>query len=96
MSRAWPTKDPDERLDYTLNWGKELSKHNDSIFESYWSIIDDDNTLTIENNGISGHFTYVWLTDGVDKQRYVLMNRIVTDDGRIYERTVSIVIQDNK
>lgn len=96
MSRAWPTKDPDERLDYTLNWGKELSKNNDSIFESYWSINDDDQTLSIDSNGISGHFTYVWLTGGVDKQRYVLLNRIITDGGRIYERTVSIVIQDNK
>ena len=97
MSREWPDQDPGERLDYTLTWDRELTKHNDQIFESYWSFEGDhDNQLVIDNNGVSGYHTYVWLTGGTDKTRYTLMNRIITTDGRIYERTVSIFIRDGK
>ena len=98
MSRAWPTpKDPDERLDYTLDWRRELEKHDDSIFESYWDFEgDNDGELVIESNGVSGYKTYVWLIGGTDRQRYTLKNRLITTDGRIYERTVSLTIQDGK
>jgi hypothetical protein len=98
MSREWPTpKDPDERLDYTLNWGKELSKHNDSIFESYWAFEgDNDGALVIESDGVNGYKTYVWLIGGTHKARYTLRNRVYTTAGRIYERTASLTIQDGK
>jgi len=98
MSRAWPTpKDPDERLDYTLDWRRELEKHNDNIFESYWDFEgDNDGQLVIDSNGVSGYKTYVWLTGGTHRFRYTLRNRLYTTDGRIYERTVSLTIQDGK
>jgi hypothetical protein len=98
MSRAWSSpKDPDERLDYALDWRRELEKHNDSIFESYWDFEgDNDDQLVIESNGVKGYVTYVWLTGGTHRFRYTFRNRVHTTGGRIYERTVSLTIQDGR
>lgn len=89
----WPKKDPQERLDYSLTWEKEMLKVGDSLFESYWRIEDDpENTLTTDANGISGNVTYIWLLGGTPGVTYNLVNTVHTDAGRIYERTVQLTV----
>lgn len=92
-SLRWPPKDPQETLDYSLKWEKELSRLNDAIFDSFWRIEDnDDNSLTTSGNGVKGFITYIWLSGGEPGRTYKLVNTINTDAGRIYERTASLMV----
>lgn len=88
----WPDKDPDERLDYVLRWDAEMDAVGDEIIHSLWFIVDDDETLVIESDGVRNHETYVWLTHGEAGRSYQLTNRITTAAGRIYDRSVLLVI----
>ena len=90
----WPNKDPDERLDYAMDWTAEMSAREDEIIQSLWFIVNDDATLTIESDGVDGHLTYVWLTGGEDRRNYQLTNRVTTAGGRIYDRGVLLVITE--
>lgn len=89
---SWPNKDPDERLDYVMDWTAEMSARQDDIIQSLWFIVNDDATLTIESDGVDGHLTYVWLTGGEDRRNYQLTNRVTTSGGRIYDRSVLLLI----
>lgn len=96
MSLRWPPKDPDELLDFTLNWGKELPRLNDEIFESWWRVENDpENTLVIDSDGIYGQDfkTYVWLSGGTPGVTYDVVNTIETQHGRRYERTVRLQVR---
>lgn len=84
----WDVKDPQENLDYSLTWEKELSRLNDTIFGSVWRIEDGDGVLVMGSDGINGYITYIWLSAGTPGETYKLVNTITTDEGRIYERTV--------
>lgn len=88
----WDPKDPEEVLDYSLKWDKELTRINDTIFDSLWRIEDGDGALTTTGNGVSGHIAYIWLSGGTDKVTYKLVNTITTDQGRTYERTVFLPV----
>lgn len=88
----WPDKDPDERLDYAIHWHDEMDAVDDEIIESKWFIEGDDETLKVESDGLSGATTYVWLEKGEHGRGYTLTNRIWTADGRIYDRSVLLVV----
>lgn len=91
-SLRWPIKDPQETLDYSLKWEKELARINDTIFDSFWRIENDDGTLTSSGNGVSGYIAYIWLSGGEHGRTYKLVNTINTNGGRIYERTASLQV----
>ena len=85
MSLTWPDKDPDEVLDYRINWAPRLA--GDTIASSIWivptGITEDDaeNTTTT---------TTIWLSGGSLKTNYSLVNRITTAAGRTMDQTVTI------
>ena len=86
------TKDPDETLDYMVDWSRELAdKSNDTIGESSWSAetgidIEDDSNTTLTAT--------VWLSGGTLGANYKVTNRIVTVGGRTYERTIEIAVRN--
>jgi hypothetical protein len=43
MSLKWPDKDPDEQLDYSIDWGTALD--TDTISSLVWKIHDADGVL---------------------------------------------------
>ena len=91
----WPSKDPQDTLDYSLDWKKELSRIGDSIFESYWRIESDDEdpvALVTTSDGINAYITYIWLVGGTANAVYRIVNTIHTSAGRIYERTVLLPV----
>jgi hypothetical protein len=90
----WPTKDPDERLDYAMVWDAEMVTKQDSIIMSTWFVADGDDVLTIESEGVDRHRTYVWLSGGSLGATYRLTNRVQTAGGRIYDRSVLIMVAE--
>jgi len=88
----WPKKDPQEKLDFSLLWTKELTPLADTIFLSTWRIEGPDANLVTTGDGVRDMTTYLWLEGGTDGATYQVVNTIETGAGRIYERTVSLPV----
>jgi hypothetical protein len=89
MSLSWPDKDPDEVLDYSLNWSPRLD--SDTIATSTWVVPagitknSDTNTTTT---------TTIWLSSGVASTTYDILNRITTAGGRTMDQTVKLKVKE--
>jgi hypothetical protein len=92
-------KDPDEVLDYTINWSDVLDASNpvDSITVSTWEVAEFTNgaDLNMDSDTLANPFTTIWLSGGgVLNSIHKVINHITTAGGRQYERTIKIWIQN--
>lgn len=82
------TKDPDEVLDYQIDWEERLTE-DDLIATSDWDvpigIIEDSSSNTTTT-------ATIWLSGGYAGEQYRLVNRIVTVGGRTLEEAINITV----
>lgn len=87
MALTWPNKDPDEVLDYQIDWLPRLI--DDTIASSSW-------TVPVGLTNVSSSFTdtraLVWLSGGTIGESYSILNRIVTAAGRTMDQTVTLTV----
>ena len=91
MSFNWPAKDPNEILDYSINWVQPLA--TDTILTSTWTISDPSLVQTTATN--TSTLVTIWLSGGTLNQTYAVKNTIVTAGGRTFDQTVNIKIASN-
>jgi hypothetical protein len=106
MSSSWPFKDPDEILDYDIDWTNRLySKAEldqvalgqtvvpaDTISTSAWTL--DSGDVVIGATSHTTTATKTWLSAGTLASGVsVLTNRIVTAGGRTMDLTVKVKIK---
>ena len=86
-------KDPDEVLDYQLDWTLRLD--GDTISSSDWTIAADDPTSGIVINSETNTTTHakVWVSGGTIGKTAKITNRIVTAGGRTYDQSLLIKIK---
>jgi hypothetical protein len=89
MSYAAPFKDPDEVLDYDIDWRKRLA--GDSIVTSL--AILDSGDVTIESQDFLEGVQKLWLSGGTVGTTSLITVRITTLDGRTMEESVKIKIK---
>lgn len=88
MSLSWPVKDPDEVLDYQVDWSARLG--TDTIATSTWIVPagitkdSDDHTATTAT---------IWLSSGVLGATYEIQNRITTVGLRTMDQTIKLKIK---
>ncbi len=88
MALSWPFKDPDEVLDYEIDWSARLL--TDTIVTSTWvvptGIVEDstENTTTT---------TTIWLSGGTLGDVYEVLNRVVTAGGRTMDQSVKLKVK---
>lgn len=96
----WPDKDPNEVLDYELDWAKPDRPRlevGETLITSDWSVvlgdvvIDPDNAATFTPQGLST----VWLTSGTAGTKCELLNRVTTSKGRTYDQTVVLRVKNH-
>lgn len=87
MILSWPPKDPDEVLDYKVDWAARLG--DDTISTSTWTLPAGITSTTDSNTDSE---TIIWLTGGTLGETYELLNHIVTAGGRTMEQTVRLKI----
>lgn len=87
MSLRWPPKDPDEVLDYKIDWSARLVD-DDTIVGSEWVQVPDD--LTIDSDDFDDTSATVWLSGGVIGKNQRLTNRVTTAAGRVMDQSVLI------
>lgn len=89
MTRWIDPKDPDENLDYSIDWGNALA--GDTIASSTWTV-PDGVTAGLQSN--TETTATIWLSGGTAGQNYVFMNRIVTAGGRTHDQTCSLRVSN--
>lgn len=88
------TKDPDEVLDYLTDWTDRLVE-GETITTSTWHMTEDDGAPTTSNPSKTDTAATVWLSGGdIRSAPYELTNRIVTNQGRTYDRLKYVTIQE--
>lgn len=90
-SLVWPRKDPDELLDYALEWSNVL-EDGETISTSTWTV---PTGLTDSAASISGTQTRIWFSSGTAGVTYAVTNKITTSEGRTYERVARLPIVAN-
>lgn len=88
---CWPNKDPNEVLDYQVDWGTNILQAGETIITSVFLVESGD--VTIDSDDVVGGLTTVWLSGGTDGTRCKITNRITTSDGRVYDRTRTLRIR---
>lgn len=89
-------KDPDDQLDYTVNWTSWLDA-GDTITTSQWitpaglTVGDGANGMPAASNTTT--HTTLWLGGGTAGQLYEVVNRITTAGGRRKDRTLRIEVR---
>lgn len=92
---TWPTKDPNEVLDYSVNWADPESPvlvTGETISSSVFTVVQGDVVIDSEGLDPSGICT-VWLSGGTDGTVCQILNRITTSAGRVYDQTVKLRIK---
>lgn len=103
--KSWPFKDPDEVLDYDIDWtvrlysAAELDRYKagetvvptDTIASSTFTL--PTGTLVAASGSNSTTASKVWLSGGAEGQTYLIVNRIVTAGGRTMDMTVKLKIK---
>lgn len=89
MTNTWPDKDPDEVLDYQINWAARLSV-GETISTVSWSV---DSGLTVDSYSNTGTTATVWLSDGTPNKTAVIRCTVTTNQGRVMEERVDMNIR---
>lgn len=78
-------KDPNARLDYTLDWGPWLTPLADTIFSAVWL---PSAGITVDTPTHTTTTATAWASGGVVGDPEFMTCRITTTAGRIDDRTV--------
>lgn len=104
MSYKWPDKDPDEILDYSVDWSRFLG--SDSVAAANWFILNASgekealsdaqvvNGLQFVTGTISGQVATARFSLGTVGVRYSVVCRIITSQGLQYERTIFLRVKE--
>ena len=88
---SWPFKDPDELLDYEIDWSARLD--TDTITVSTWEINGPDAVLTTPTDSFTDTATVIWLDAGTLGAVYTMTNHIQTAGGREMDQSVKLRIK---
>lgn len=92
---TWPAKDPDEVLDYDIDWADPENPRletGETLLTSEFSIVDGDVVIDSQEFVPSGVAT-VWLSSGSSGSVCQILNRVTTSGGRTYDQTVKLRIR---
>lgn len=88
MALTWPFKDPNEVLDYSVDWSARLG--SDTISASTW-VVPSGITKNSDSNTTTA--TTIWLSGGTEGDSYSLVNRVVTAGGRTFDQTIKLKVK---
>jgi len=104
MALNWPNKDPDELLDYSVDWSRFLG--SDTISAVTWYVYDEDDVKTQLSDGtvvnglqfiqgtVSGQVATARFGLGTNNVRYTVVCRVTTGGGLRYERSIFLRVKE--
>lgn len=88
MTLKWDPKDPDEVLDYQIDWSGRLK--DDTIQTSIWIVPPD---ITKNSDTHTDTTSTIWLSGGTEGLRLSITCRITTAGGRTMDQSVQLQIK---
>ena len=91
---AWAPKDPDEVLDYMVDWQDDddpCLEAGETISTSTFTIVTG--TVVIDSQSNTDTTATVWLSGGAVGERCDVLNRVTTSEGRTYDHTAKLRIR---
>jgi hypothetical protein len=88
---TWPVKDPNEVLDYEIDWATNRLQTGETISTSTFTVVEG--TVVIDSDSDLDGVTKVWLSGGTEGEACVILNRIVTSAGRTYDQSAKLRIR---
>ncbi len=91
---SWPPKDPDEVLDYNVNWADPTAPvlaDGETILEFEFFLADG--SVTIDSQSEADGICTAWVSGGVLGEVNVITNRVSTSGGRTYDQSVALRIR---
>lgn len=93
----WPEKDPNEVLDFELDWAnpdEPRLETGETLITSAWSVVTGDVVIdtgrtTFTPQGLST----LWLSGGTAGTKCILLNRVTTSEGRTYDKEVALRVK---
>ena len=104
MSYRWPDKDPDETVDYSVDWSRFIP--NDTLSASSWFIQDAAGAkeqvsnaevvdgLQFVQSTISNKTATARFALGTNNKQYKVTCQITTGDGLVFERAIFLKIKE--
>ena len=89
---TWPSKDPDEELDYQFDWSERLEV-GETISAS--TFILASGSVTLADPAVAGGLTTIWITGGEAGEVNTITNRVTTSAGRIYDESAKLRIRSH-
>lgn len=87
-------KDPNDKVDYAVNWSRYLTRVGDTIQTSTWPVITPAG-LDVLATTHDGMRAVIKIDGGIAGTEYRLTNRIVTTPGaRQRDRTITIRVKE--
>jgi hypothetical protein len=87
---TWPAKDPNEVLDYDVDWTDRLEA-GETITTSTFTVASGD--VVVDDDSDAAGVCTVWLSGGTVGTACVILNRIETSEGRIYDQSIKLRIR---
>lgn len=92
MALQWPDKDPNEILDYSIDWTNKIDT-GDTISSSTWTDFSSGGLVKGSSTfSASLNITTIWVSGGTAGKYYTITNTIDTTIGRTMQQTVGIKI----
>lgn len=90
--QSWPSKDPQEVLDYQFDWTARLAA-SETITTSTFLL--ESGSVVLGTSSIVGALTKIWLSGGTLGEVNVITNRIVTNQARTYDSSANLRIRSH-
>lgn len=84
------TKDPNAVLDYQISWGNWLGT-SETIATSTWIV---DTGITKDSDTNTDTTATIWLSGGEQNIDYTVTNRIVTNQNRTNDQSLTIKVRN--
>lgn len=89
MALSWPFKDPDEVLDYSIDWSNRIDA-GDTISTVTWSFPAG---ITKVSQSLAGNVATCFVSGGTEGVAYSIGCRVVTTGGRTMDETVKLKVK---
>lgn len=88
---TWPTKDPDDVLDYQFDWTARMAT-NETVVASVFTVVEGTVVKGVVGFTPQG-VTTVWLSGGTPGETCLINNHIATSQGREYDETARLRVR---
>lgn len=89
---SWEPKDPDEVLDYEIDWSDVLAADGDTIQSVVWTLPSISGLTKVSQDESAG-VARIWLSGGnLRAKPWDVACRMVTAGGRTYDRTAPLYV----